>query len=581
MKTNPNYNFTVSLSQVPYMSKEETTAAIIGGDKGQTMRQDLGMHDKACFMSTATTPSGLLHAALTGYTFCGVFSDFPPNDPVNNKTYVRKDGYFTLTGKSGKFFSYSYCIGVDIDKTQYQSVEQFVNKLQLKPTFWYTSYSNLQYHPSTGKPKGLRFRLIYVFDQKIQNQYFFRYCSYKIHQMVEYSTNEMIHDKCGLSCAQYFNGTNISDKTLKVDYDCTNIIYSLSDINITIEEFISFLDDNCKIQSIKPEQKKEIQQLKCTILSHIQDNNNNNHNNNNKTTKHTVILSDWDISVHSDSNTENIRFDYFLVNDAESLEWSVFHDRWKRYYEFIFRTEREDWSYITDSFGNFIQFQYCDEDEYLELKWIPRKLKDGQHRKRTLFHRGWLRRIIKPSITPNELLYNLLFDREHFFDNSDDELSVYRLQEIVRACFEYEIDDYKTKYKKIFLETVDRCSKKQVILHWTSKKIIRANSLLKELRWKFLDEAYNKELSVSENLQILNDSDFLISRTALYRYCLNRGLVTKKKVEDKYNRFMELHMDNMSYREEKQYLEEKGLKLSLATIEAYRKRLESDFPNIS
>ena len=82
--------------------------------------------------------------------------------------------------------------------------------------------------------------------------------------------------------------------------------------------------------------------------------------------------------------------------------------------------------------GNIIQFQYCDEDEYLELKWIPRKLKDRQHRKRTLFHRGWLRRLIKPSITPDELLYNLLFDREHFFDNSDNELNVYRLQQIVR-----------------------------------------------------------------------------------------------------------------------------------------------------
>ena len=574
MNTNPNYSFTVSISKEPYMSKQETTAAIIGGDKGQTMRQDLGMHDKACFMSTATTPSGLLHAALTGYTFCGVFSDFPPNDPVNKKTYVRKDGYFTLTGKSGDFFSYSYCIGVDIDETQYQSVKQFVDKLHLKPTFWYTSYSHLQYEASTGMPKGLRFRLMYVFDQKIQNEYFFRYCSYKIHQMVEYSTNESIHDTCGLSCAQYFNGTNIFDKTLEVDYDCTNIMYSLSDINITIEEFISFLDENCKLQSPDHTQKKEIQHLKCSIMSQIQDNKTT-------TTKDTVILSAWDISVHSDSKTENIHFNNFLVKDAENLEWSKFHHKYKHHYEYVFRTEREDWSSITDSLGNIILFQYCDEDEYLELKWIPKRLKDRQHRKRTLFHRGWLRRIIKPNITPDELLYNLLFDREHFFDNSDNELNVNRLQHIVRHCYKYDIEDYKTQNKKIFQDTIDRCSKKQVILHWTSKKIIRANSLLKELRWKFLDEAYNKTLSVSENLQILNDSDFLISRTALYRYCLNRGIVTKKKTEDKFNRFIQLHKDDLSCREEQKYLAEKGLQLSLGTVQTYRKRFELDVPNIS
>ena len=572
MYTNPNFSFTVSLSQVPYMSKQETTAAIIGGDEGKTMRQNLGMKDKACFMSIATTPSGLLHAALTGYTFCGVFSDFPPNK--YDKTYVRKDGCFTLSGKSSEFFSGSYFVGIDIDKTQYQSIEQFVAKLQYKPTFWYTSYSHLQYDASTGKPKGLRFRLMYVFDEEIHNKYFFRYCSYKVHKMVESSTNELIHDTCGLCCTQYFNGTNIFDKTLKVDYDCTNIIYSLADFNTTLEEFISFLDENCKLQSPDHTQKKEIQHLKCSIMSQIQDNNKT-------TTKDTVILSAWDISVHSDSKTENIHFNNFLVKDAESLEWSVFHDKYKHHYEYVFRTEREDWSSITDSLGNIILFQYCDEDEYLELKWIPRKLKDRQHRKRTLFHRGWLRRLIKPSITPDELLYNLLFDREHFFDNSDNELNVYRLQQIVRDCFEYDINDYKCQYKKIFQDTIDRCSKKQVILHWTSKKIIRANSLLKELHWKFLDEAYNKTLSVSENLQILNDSDFLISRTALYRYCLNRGIVTKKKTEDKFNRFIQLHKDDLSCREEQKYLAEKGLQLSLGTVQTYRKRFELDVPNIS
>ena len=215
------------------------------------------------------------------------------------------------------------------------------------------------------------------------------------------------------------------------------------------------------------------------------------------------------------------------------------------------------------------------------MKWIPRKLKDGQHRKRTLFHRGWLRRLIKPTITPDELLYNLLFDREHFFDNSDQELSVYRLQEIVRDCFEYEADSYITQYENIYLDTIDRCRKKQVIIHRTCKGLIRANSLCKELRWKFLDEAYNKSLSVTENLQILNDSDFIICRATLYNYCVNRGIVTRKKSENMFFRFKELHQDYMSCRNEQQYLAENGLKLSLGTIQAYRKRLRTDSPNNS
>ena len=574
MYTNPNFSFTVSICKEPYESKQETTAAIIGGDVGKQMRKDLGLKEKIGFKSMLTTPSELLQSVLSGYTFCGVFSGFPANKP--KKTYVRKDGHFTLTGKSGKFFAGSYCIGVDIDETQYHSAEEFVSRLQQKPTIWYTSYSNQQYDTSTGMSKGARFRLIYVFDQEIHNKYFFRYCANKVHYMVESSTNEEIHDKCGLQCTQYFNGTNFKNETLSIDYGCSDIIYSFTDFNITKEDFLEFLEDNCMYKSPEPKQKKEIKKLKCSIMSKMIE----EEETTTTTQQQAILLSALDVIEQSNSNTESIVFNFFLVRDAYSLDWSDFHDKYKRYNEYVFRTEREDWSSITDSKGNIIQFQYCDED-YLELKWIPRKLKDGQHRKRTLFHRGWLRRLIKPTITPDELLYNLLFDREHFFDNSDQELSVYRLQEIVRDCFEYEADSYITQYENIYLDTIDRCRKKQVIIHRTCKGLIRANSLCKELRWKFLDEAYNKSLSVTENLQILNDSDFIICRATLYNYCVNRGIVTRKKAENMFFRFKELHQDYMSCRNEQQYLAENGLKLSLGTIQAYRKRLRTDSPNNS
>ena len=572
MYTNTNFSFTVSICKEPYESKQETTAAIIGGDEGKQMRKDLGLKEKIGFKSMLTTPSELLQYVLSGYTFCGVFSGFPANKP--KKTYVRKDGHFTLTGKSGKFFAGSYCIGVDIDETQYHSAEEFVSRLQQKPTIWYTSYSNQQYDTSTGMSKGARFRLIYVFDQEIHNKYFFRYCANKVHDMVESSTNEVIHDKCGLQCTQYFNGTNFKNETLSIDYGCSDIIYSFTDFNITKEDFLEFLEDNCMYKSPEPKQKKEIKKLKCSIMSKMIEEETTT------TQQQAILLSALDVIEQSNSNTESIGFNFFLVRDAYSLDWSDFHDKYKRYNEYVFRTEREDWSSITDSKGNIIQFQYCDED-YLELKWIPRKLKDGQHRKRTLFHRGWLRRIIKPQITPDELLYNLLFDREHFFDNSDKELSVYRLQEIVKDCFEYDIDVYKTQYEHIYQNTVDKCQKKQVIIHRTSKGLIRANSLCKELRWKFLDEAYNKSLSVTENLQILNDSDFIICRATLYNYCVNRGIVTRKKAENMFFRFKELHQEYMSCRKEQQYLAENGLQLSIGTLQAYRKRLETDSPNIS
>ena len=128
MYTNPNFSFTVSICKEPYESKQETTAAIIGGDEGKQMRKDLGLKEKIGFKSMLTTPSELLQYVLSGYTFCGVFSGFPANKP--KKTYVRKDGHFTLTGKSGKFFAGSYCIGVDIDETQYSTIRYIYRNVQ-------------------------------------------------------------------------------------------------------------------------------------------------------------------------------------------------------------------------------------------------------------------------------------------------------------------------------------------------------------------------------------------------------------------------------------------------------------------
>lgn len=47
MYTNPNFSFTVSICKEPYESKQETTAAIIGGDEGKQMRKDLGLKEKS------------------------------------------------------------------------------------------------------------------------------------------------------------------------------------------------------------------------------------------------------------------------------------------------------------------------------------------------------------------------------------------------------------------------------------------------------------------------------------------------------------------------------------------------------
>ena len=136
----------------------------------------------------------------------------------------------------------------------------------------------------------------------------------------------------------------------------------------------------------------------------------------------------------------------------------------------------------------------------------------------------------------------------------------------------HEIEEYEEMHPYIIESTRHNCKSKQVIIRRRGNQQIRANSLLKELRWQYLDQAYNRELNVKENLDLLNDEDFSISKCTLYRYCESRGIETNPEKSNKYNTFVALHQENMSLRDELTYLESQGLKISIRTLTKYIQR---------
>ena len=141
MKENANYEFSVSLSKNRYINKQQATAALVGGEEGRLMRKNCGLSEKIGFQKVIVTADELLQKVLIGHTFCSNFSGFP--DQSSATTYVRKDGYFTLSGKSSRFFDGSNFIGIDIDYTKCKSPHEFITNLELQPTFWYTSLSHM------------------------------------------------------------------------------------------------------------------------------------------------------------------------------------------------------------------------------------------------------------------------------------------------------------------------------------------------------------------------------------------------------------------------------------------------------
>ena len=578
MVIDKDYKFIACVSKEAYTDKQRAKAATLGDEKGRKLRSELKMKNKAVFIPIETTAQGLLSMALQGYLFCGLFA----NDTLRNNTrYYTKDGYFTLSTKEMDNFKGAYYVGVDIDNTRYSSPTEFISKLKFKPTFWYSTFSHLTVDKNNDGILDNKFRLVYTFDSPIQDPYFFRYCSYTIHKQIENDTQEGIEDDCGTNCTQNFIGTSVNELT---EYGISDIIYSLSDFQITEDGYLEFLQQGCGYgKNIKAKHKRNIQQRICVLLSH-----------NTSLYKPTPLTPPqgynlWDIETQSDAwKCSILGFDTDMQLDYQYLTYEKFHYNYKHKYRYCFRKEKEEWLMMDN-----IRYQKCDDD-YLELPWIGMKskesenilkIKDGQGRRLKLFFRAWFRRIINPRISPSELLYNLIVDKERFFDNSDGVLTLEFLKKMVTDSFNYTIEGLKTTFKSQYEAAKNMYCKRRYLIHWSCRSLIRADTLGKELNWRLLDEIYDRTLTVAENLLIFNDSDLeegiAFSRNTLYRYCKGRGINTREVVDarkaEEYELFKQLHKEGMSLRKEEDYLEANGIsKISTTKLRKYRQMLKEE-----
>ncbi|WP_045166500.1 hypothetical protein [Prevotella intermedia] len=222
-------------------------------------------------------------------------------------------------------------------------------------------------------------------------------------------------------------------------------------------------------------------------------------------------------------------FDKDTVRDMEKLTYKKFMHYYSLKYQYFYQTqvdwqEGEKYRLVGDDF-------IC-----LTFRWNGKeivKFGDGEHRRRKLKTYACLRRLIKPSITPEELLFNLYVDRERFFDNSDAVLSIDVLKTKVNAAFSLTIDEIKAKYAKL-LEN----NKRKIVFNPTYLKdnaklnklgvgenvesLIR--SAVKDYNYCEIDKYYNQKLSVMDNVKELAKNGISVSRRTLYRYCADRDI---------------------------------------------------------
>lgn len=266
-----------------------------------------------------------------------------------------------------------------------------------------------------------------------------------------------------------------------------------------------------------------------------------------------------------------VEFDDHLLHDMGTMDYEKFMHYNSLKYCYFYRTERAEW---IDGL-----YQLTDES-YLQLWWHRETITDGNHRRRTLFKRACLRRLINPYVDANTLLFNMYLDFHRFIDNSDHIITLDTLTRRARRAMtmtydelreycQYDINYWKDHRPKFIMHP--DAPKSQAFINFVTKRIHYAE----------LDNSYDRTKSVQDNAAALG-----ISPATLYRYCSDRHIETnpgkgqtyiqkrqakKQAKADKKATFMLYYDPNLSAAKNREKMLQYGLNLSVGTIRNWGK----------
>ena len=517
---NKEFQFLINVSREAYQKKEDARACLVYAGAKAIQR------NKMAFVQKEMTIPQFLDLATTGHTFCNLFNFDPKKEYwiKNSKgqsyqTYPiyckgENKGAMKIQFKSDKYFQGSQAVFVDIDYTSYKTVPEYLAKLSMQPTCVYMSFSD---GIEKSNVKSRRFRLVYVFDEILDQQKFL-YVSKSINDQIIADTGEDMEDDCGTRMSQYMNGVYGNDEKYEFDW-----IYTPRDFCVSGDYYIKPYIEETKEPEPEPED-------------------------------------------------DPMKFDNQMLNDMENMEYKDFMHLYSTRYKYIYRTEKDAWE---DGL-----YQFTDEN-YLQLYYYREKVKDGEHRRKKLFWAACLRRLINPEIDPNTLLFNLYVDRERFYDNSDEVMSIACLTRRVRKAFEMTYEELQRF-----------CG--ATVAYWKANRPYRifksgvvelygsVTRVMKLIRYKELDLLYDRSISLKENIE----RGLTVPQSTLYRYCAdrmidtnpNRPITEREKrqqkrdlKQEKIALFQKLYDPDKSIRHNKEYLADKGLNISVGTIAEWSK----------
>ena len=377
---------------------------------------------------------------------------------------------FSMSEKTDRNFIYSSFVSIDVDHTDVE-MNTLVDGLEYKPTFSYTSCSN-------GENGNYSYRMIYCFEDKIEgNIEYFNY----VHTILDanhISIDDI--DKRSLKASQYYNGNGCGN----IDINISNIIYNKID-------FIEYYKDYYN-----------------TI------NNSKSINVTNNTTPPTII------SLNDTFENNNFKDDYWNMKMEDILS---------KYVDVFPNIEHTPLPIVDDD-TPYIMFP----SDYIEIKryWKKSngraiKITDGNGRRKKLYINGVIRRLINPSITFDNLLYNLLFELVYYISNFDaeniiDKKEIYYIARNVMKADLSRAEGLKGTDRRFMVNPM------YCVKYGLNKRQVR-NMACKMIRNQGIGELYDCSLTDKENLENMKSHGLDISLITLKRWRMENGITKNKK----------------------------------------------------
>ncbi len=410
------------------------------------------------------------NAMLNGYAFTSVF----------------KYGEFTPKQKTKENFKGTQIISIDIDNAlSSTTLQDFINECQTKPTLSYITPSHLK-EDENGEVHA-RFRLIYACDAVITNTDTYKALYKQIYNGIPQTLLDpnKKEDNCGASPYQQFGG-NAKAYTWRFDAIYEGNILKIKDLNDRYEGIVSAEEFAARIKAIQEGTEN----------------------------KHAQAYSE-----RKEAQQESV----FLA-DLNTLSPTDFLGKYASVYEYITATKIEfNGELYKETPTNYTEIERrynVTRQSNGKTSITPYIYKDGEQRRKTMYLHSVIRRQIKPTITQEELIYNLVFDRLYFYDNSDNQLNNNTLQQIADNALKatYTIPQRKRKKFKINKE---ECKRQGI----NTKVMVRKAA--KEINYTHIGQLYDTSKGVTENLKELNDHGVKVCRRTLYNFCKEMGINPK------------------------------------------------------